>query len=174
MLCWSIAQGRRSYGVTRATRQSRKGRAVSDLAKFIKLERRRRRMLIVTAWGVTRARLEAMVLPFRLIAQSLALSDGAEPINGETVSDELEEIRWSTEVLSARLPWCGNCLAQAIAAKRYLNRKRIRSTLFLGVGRGTHQTSNLKAFEAHAWVESAGRVLTGRSDSVYRVIYSQS
>jgi hypothetical protein len=152
-----------------------KGGAVGALGKFLGLERRKRRVLVGSALGVTRARLETRVIPFRRIAQSLALGDENERVGRETSFDQLEAVRWSTAVLSVRLPWCRNCLAQAVAAKRYLNRKGIPSTLFLGVTTEAPQTGgNLEAIEAHAWIECDGRVLTGESDTEFQIIYSQS
>jgi len=148
--------------------------SIGALGKFFRLGRLRRRVLVGSALGITRARLEAKMIPFRRIVQSLALGDENERVGRETPFDELEAVGWSTAVLSARIPWCRNCLAQAVAAKRYLNRKRIPSTLFLGVSTEATQGGSLKAIEAHAWIECDGRVLTGDQQTEFQIIYSQS
>lgn len=148
---------------------------MSALGKFLALGRRKRRMLIESALGVTWARAETRVIPFRRIARSLALANKCERVGREACLNQLEAVKWSTAALSARLPWCRNCLAQAIAAKRYLNRKGIPSTLFLGVSTEASQSGgDIEAIEAHAWIECDGRVVTGNTDTKFHIIYSQS
>lgn len=57
--------------------------------------------------------------------------------------------------LAPRLPWRCMCLEQAIAAQLMLRRRRVPSTLYLGVGRGP------QALEAHAWLRAGELILTG-------------
>lgn len=57
--------------------------------------------------------------------------------------------------LAPWLPWRCLCLEQAIAAQLMLRRRRIPSTLYLGVGRGP------AALEAHAWLRCGELILTG-------------
>lgn len=148
---------------------------MGSVGKFLVLESWKQRALVESAIGVTWARLETKVIPFRRIVRSLALGNEDSRVDWEKSFNQLDAVRWSTAVLSARLPWCRNCLAQAVAAKRYLNRKGIPSTLFLGVATEAPQSRrNLETIEAHAWIECDGRILTGESGTKFQIIYSQS
>ena len=128
-------------------------------------------MLWGSAWRLSWARFQTKVIPFRRIAKSLEMPENRKRTNrSRRPVDHAAAVQWSTNVLSARLPWCRNCLAQAVAGKRYLNRRGIASTLYLGV------TTDPGAddLDAHAWLESNGQIVTGQSATDYKVIYSQS
>jgi len=56
---------------------------------------------------------------------------------------------------SGRVPWRCLCFEQALAARMMLKRRRIGSTLYLGVARRREQ------LDAHAWLRSGDRILTG-------------
>jgi hypothetical protein len=144
------------------------------LQKFLALGSRKQHVLVRTAIAVTWARVETQVVPFRRIAQSLEHAEFDNPTGRDGTFDEVEAVGWSIGVLADRLPWCGNCLAQAVATKRYLNRLSIPSTLFLGVTTSAPQTGDLSAIEAHAWIECGGQILTGQTDDEYKIVYSQS
>ena len=125
-------------------------------------------MLLGSAWRLSWARLQTKTIPFRWIAKSLETSEnGRRAKPSRRPVDHAAAVKWSTRVLSARLPWCRNCLAQAVAAKRYLNRRGIASTLYLGV------EPSADDLDAHAWLESGGQILTGASATDYEIIYSQ-
>ena len=67
-----------------------------------------------------------------------------------------EKVRQTIETMSWRLPRETKCLIQAIAAQFMLKRRRINSTLYLGVA-----LSKKKGMKAHAWVRCGGITLTG-------------
>lgn len=143
----------------------------ANLTKLRALSARERRILLGSVWRIARARLETRFVPFRRIAGALEMPPDSE--RGDSPADSIGHaaaVKWSTQILSSKLPWCGNCLAQAVAAKRYLNRRGIPSTLYLGV---TTEPGS-RELAAHAWLESGGQILTGESTMDYKVIYSQS
>jgi hypothetical protein len=144
---------------------------MNSLGKFWALSDDKRKMLLGSAWRISWARLQIRIVPFQRIAESLEMpANGRHAVLAGASRDHASAVKWSTAILAARLPWCRNCLAQAVAAKRYLNRCGAASTLYLGV------TTEAAAadLEAHAWLESDGQILTGESDDEYQVIYSQS
>jgi len=144
---------------------------MSSLEKLRKLASYERRILLGSAWRLSWARLQTKVIPFRRIVKSLETSDNGRSSQPSRPSvDHAAAVKWATSVLSAKLPWCRNCLAQAIAAKRYLNRQGIASTLYLGVT--TEPGAN--ELDAHAWLECGNQILTGESATDYKIIYSQS
>jgi hypothetical protein len=70
-----------------------------------------------------------------------------------------ERIAWAIAAASQFVPG-STCLTQAVAAHLLLRRSGWLATLCLGVLRGP-----LDGFQAHAWVESQGRVLIGQGFS---------
>ena len=143
---------------------------MGDLARLRSLSPARRRLLLAVAVRLTWARVETAVVPFRRIAERLgATRRGATP-TAEEAAAHLDAVVWSTRVLAARLPWGRNCLAQALAAKRYLDRRGVDSTLYLGVA--AEETT--RDLEAHAWIEASGEIVTGAPIDGYEVIYSRT
>lgn len=57
---------------------------------------------------------------------------------------------------AARVPWRADCLVQALAAQRWLGRKRIPTTFHIGL-----PTESSDEFEAHAWLKHGEIVVTG-------------
>ena len=120
--------------------------------------------------AVLAAQAALALVPFRRVA------DGAGRLverPGDAAADPgqraaAEKIGWAVRAVARRTPWATKCLAQALAAKWLLNRRRLPGTLYLGV-RGT-QTAG-KSLAAHAWVRSGGMTLTGESGAEsFRVI----
>ena len=68
----------------------------------------------------------------------------------------LQRISWAVVTMSHHLPWECKCLVQAIAGKKMLQRRRIGSTLYLGVAK-----EGENALVAHAWLRSGSMILTG-------------
>ncbi|ARU55251.1 hypothetical protein OLMES_1167 [Oleiphilus messinensis] len=69
---------------------------------------------------------------------------------------------------SDRLPWECKCLAQALVAQIMLSRRKIATTLYIGVTRDSDET---RQHQAHAWVRYGEHYLTGgRGHKRYTVI----
>jgi hypothetical protein len=140
---------------------------MNALTKLLGLSAMERRALLETALGVSWARLEVHLFPFQRVANSITAS--TPPLRAQGIRQkELELVRWATDVVAARLPWCRNCLAQAVGAKRVLNRRGISSTMHLGVASG----GPAEAFQAHAWLEVDGQIVAGRTDGDFKVLFS--
>lgn len=143
----------------------------STLARIRSLSPQQRRTLLEALTALGRARLEVRFRPFRSIVSSI---EGPAPRDDRATSSaelhDLETVSWAFRVLGARVPPFGNCLTQAVAAKRLLNRRGIGSTLHLGVAPGPGQAP----FEAHAWLEARGRVVIGQTEQTFKVLYSDA
>ena len=70
---------------------------------------------------------------------------------------EVDRIGWAVRSAARFVPGA-TCLPQALAAEAILRRRGHPADLRLGVTRGDH------GVEAHAWVESYGRVIVGDGD----------
>jgi hypothetical protein len=67
-----------------------------------------------------------------------------------------ERVGWALAVAARVVPWRADCLVQAIAARRWLERERQPADVHIGV----HKAPDGR-FEAHAWLRSGGVTVTG-------------
>lgn len=80
--------------------------------------------------------------------------------NPEVESAEAaREVRADLGTLCRYLPWSPTCLVKAVAAHGLLARRGVAATLVLSVMPGGQA-----AVSAHAWLEAAGLVVTGRGE----------
>ena len=125
------------------------------------------KVLLLEAWitlGLSRGMV--LTLPFRWIAPGLR---ARLPESAQTYGQaQARAVGWALRVASKYTPWKSNCLAQAIAGKRMLHRRKLSSTLVLGVRKGEQDE-----FEAHAWLDVGPITLTGGHDHAgYSVVSS--
>lgn len=103
------------------------------------------------------ARLALAVLPFKKVAGRLGEHMGQAIDFPLLESDELPAVVItvnSIKTMSRHLPWECKCLVQAAALKMMLKRRRIISTLYLGVVKD-------ETFMAHAWLRVGDTVVLG-------------
>ena len=130
---------------------------MSLVTKFFKKPLSEKGLYLETTFWLGISRLEILILPFRWIApflgQHMASSDG----NNEN-RDRQTVISVSRAILtmSRHLPWESKCLVQAISGKMMLSRRKIPSTLYLGVAKKEDGDLN-----AHAWLRVGGIVALG-------------
>ena len=101
------------------------------------------------------ARIAVIAFPFRVLAARLGVRQ-AETSAVAAPHPALHRVAWAIAAASRRAPWRSGCLEQAIAAKAMLRRRRISSTLYLGVGRDP--------VAAHAWLRVGDLNVTGGRD----------
>ena len=99
-------------------------------------------------------RLGLWLLPFGVLRALLAWLVPTQPARPE---EQLapDRVAWAVMVASRYVPRA-TCLAQALATQALLRRAGCPARLQLGAAR-----SERGQFEAHAWVESRGRVVIG-------------
>jgi hypothetical protein len=74
-------------------------------------------------------------------------------------------IAWAVQAVARNVPLGFVCLPQAIAAKWMLRRRKLPSTLYLGLQRD----DELK-LTAHAWLRVGNTILTGRAESLNHTV----
>jgi transglutaminase superfamily protein len=127
---------------------------------FGRLTWARRRLLAEAVLCLALARLSVLSVPFRRLSRRL----GTHGRESSTAAHALPTLRvlgdvvWSLQAASRRLPWRCACIEQGIAGKMMLRRRRIASTLYLGVAREAEAGSTATA---HAWLRSGDLTLTG-------------
>jgi len=105
--------------------------------------------------GVVRLGLE--LVPFSTLRKFLFKPTSLLRNLGKDFSEEY--LVWSVAVVSPYVPKT-TCLAQALAAQLLLQRAGHQARLHIGVNYGIGGR-----LEAHAWVESQGRILIGGFDT---------
>ena len=119
--------------------------------KFLRLPAADRSLLLHSVLLVGAARLALWVLPFntarRLFGRRTRHSGDQVP--------SIERIGWAISVAKTFVPK-GNCLPQALAAESLLGQSGYPVELRIGVAKRVDG-----GLEAHAWVESAGRLVVG-------------
>jgi hypothetical protein len=133
------------------------------LAKFLRLPRSERRLVIGAALTVALVRLELWTLPLATVRRRVGNS-GRNKFGRRqgTVSPSrpgAERISWAVGAAARFVPGGSNCLVRALAAEAMLGRFGYQSQLKIGVGK-----TPAGQFEAHAWLESEGRTLIGQFD----------
>ncbi len=102
-------------------------------------------------------RVVIQIVPFRHIVDGLGMHMTESPFDGEPdVYDFLSTLSKCITTWSRLLPCECKCLVQAITAKKMLDLRHIKSTLYLGVKK---EEGNL--FCAHAWVRAGNNIITG-------------
>ena len=145
---------------------------MSTYGAFARLSWADRRLLVEAVLCLAVARLWVLLIPLRLLSRRLGRRGGESSIaaHSDATARMLAHITWSLQAISHRLPWRCACIEQGIAAKRMLRRRRIASTLYLGVARSPEPDSQPTA---HAWLRSGPLFITGApSHEQYTVVSS--
>lgn len=124
------------------------------LRKFASLSPSERGLLLRTAILLSAVRLALWLLPFRRIA---SVTERNRSRAGKTVTRP-DQVAWAVRAVSRYVPK-PTCLVQALTAKVLLENAGFSARLHIGVAKGA-----AKPFEAHAWVEARGMVITGAGE----------
>jgi Transglutaminase-like superfamily len=125
------------------------------LSRFYRLPTSERRLLAKAALLLGAIRVGLWLLPFRTLR---SLLDKAARFHRLRESDyqPTDVVVWAVEVAARYMPGFNTCLTKALAAQVLLSRRGRPALLRIGVIRSAEGK-----FEAHAWVESDGRVVIG-------------
>lgn len=119
-------------------------------------------VLLGAAWLALR------LIAFRRLARRLG------PLQAETSLEappahlaQAQRVRLAIARVAPRTPWESNCFPQALAAKVWLRRRGIPSTLYLGVAlnKADAGAPDQAPMEAHAWLRCGPLVVTGARGS---------
>jgi hypothetical protein len=127
------------------------------LYKFLDLKRKDKLLLFKAFLLLGGIRLALWTLPFRTL--QVILEEGSSRIAGtEAYHLPPERIAWAVGIISPFIPKA-TCFSQALAAYVLLASYGYKPSLQIGVARGDNYQ-----LEAHAWVESRGKVIIGGSE----------
>lgn len=116
-------------------------------------------LLEATVW-LAFSRLALLLIPFKQISPHLgSLQHESSHEVPPATEQAAEQVGWAVRAVARRTLWESACLAQAISAKAMLRRRRITSTLYLGLDKDSNQS-----LQAHAWLRCGAEVLTGKAE----------
>jgi len=113
-------------------------------------------LYLETAFWLGVSRLAILILPFRWIAPFLGTHMAQSDENAYRDRKTAIFISRAILVMSCHLPWECKCLTQAVSCKMMLQRRRIPSTLYLGVSKKEDGDLN-----AHAWLRAGDMIILG-------------
>lgn len=125
---------------------------------FLRLPSSDRRLLISAALLLGTIRLGLWLIPFLTLRRLLGKFAEPRTSTQEAEASSTDRVLWAVTVASRYVPGANTCLTQALAAQVLLARRGGVACLRLGVARQEGR------FQAHAWLESQGKVIFGRSE----------
>lgn len=126
----------------------------------------RRALLLEAALRLSWYKVALFVLPFRWIAPRLGRSvqEGPQRESADQLADA-RRIGWAVSLMARKLPWHSRCLVRAVTAKVMLQRRGLRSTLYLGVRR-----EDGRKVSSHAWLRCGDMPLVGGLSADYTIL----
>lgn len=104
-----------------------------------------------------------LYMPFKYVKKRLG-----EPKKESAREEPLEVYRLAKEIRGLVLlackytPWESECLIRAMLVQHFLKRKKIATTIYLGVNK-----DDLNNMKAHAWLRCGEMIVTGHSQKRY-------
>lgn len=123
------------------------------LRKFLHLANSDRQLLLSAALIIGTVRLGLWLLPFQIWRQLVA--EMRQTTHKRQKTQSVDKVVWAVAVASRYMPGGVKCLARALATQVLLGQRGYQAQLHIGVAKGEG------GLEAHAWVESQGRVVIG-------------
>jgi len=133
---------------------------VEHVHKFLRLSTAERQLLIKAALLLEAIKLGMRLLPFRTLRHLLARVARTPVGAWRADHSSPERVVWAVETASRHTLGVKTCLTQALAAQILLARRGRPALLHVGVAKGGEPGQ----FQAHAWVESEGKVVIGGSE----------
>ena len=129
---------------------------MQQLHKFLSLPAVEKTLLLKAALLVVLVKLSLIILPFKMIQ---GLTNYIGQVLSKSYSNTIspEQISWAVAVASRYLLSTKNCLPQALTGHMLLKQYGHPANLGFGVYKG-----NEIKFEAHAWIESKGKIIIGK------------
>lgn len=136
---------------------------MTRLRKFLGLTSDERRLLVSAALLLGAIRLGLGLFSFQTFRRLLARLTRASAGLRHADSPSPDRIAWAVTVASRYTPGARTCFVKALAAQVLLTRRGYPTHLRIGVIRGEEGQ-----LQAHAWVESQGRIVIGGTESPSR------
>lgn len=139
---------------------------------------KRDKLLIVEVFILTATfRMAMLTIPFKKLKKYMGdLNKESSYEIDKSLYKEIGRIKWSIEKVAKHTPWESKCLVQALTAQFLLSRKKIDSTLYLGVSRKRmfseeiNNQDNKSDFIAHSWIRCGDFFVTGGNGEKFATV----
>lgn len=131
------------------------------LSKLLRISSAERRLLINTALLLGVIRVSLWLLPFQTLCRLVTKSRRKSAASQEADQVSVRRVARAVTLASRYIP--ATCLTQALATMVLLRRIGQPASLRIGVSKGERGD-----FQAHAWVESQGRIVIGNLADISR------
>ena len=129
---------------------------MSRLRRFLRMSADERWLLIRAAVLLQVISVGMRLLPFRTLRRLIVLAQMNRADSRSADRLPVERIAGAVEAADRHMPGEKTCLTQALAAQTLLVRQGYPALLHIGAAKGEEGQ-----LQAHAWVESEGRVVIG-------------
>jgi hypothetical protein len=126
------------------------------IRKFLHLSRDDKKLLMRATWLLWVCRLGLWLVPFKALRRYLANVERGALFRLNAGSIDIDRIIWAVAMASRYVP-AATCLTQALAGQVLLKQHCAPAHLRIGV-----MKNDRGALQAHAWIESEGRVVIGK------------
>lgn len=127
---------------------------------FLKINRSDKKLLLEAFFltGINRGAI--LLIPFSKIKKYSGLykEESTFKIDNE-IYRIIKRVQWALRIVSKYTPWESKCLVQGLTAQKILKKRKINSTLYLGVKK--NKENNLLA---HAWLRCGEVFVTGEQE----------
>ena len=132
----------------------------SIIVRFFKKNRSERQLFLLAYFTTTYISFLVALIPKKVILKRIGAlrveSDFEISLENQNTADQISKAIRRTVRYT---PWRVTCLAQAILAKYLLKRRKIASTLYLGVAK-----DGQGGLIAHAWLRCGSQIITGKEE----------
>lgn len=105
-------------------------------------------------------RFAILFIPFNKLARKIGKYNDESTYEASYLEKvTIGNISWAVNVARKRTPWESKCLVQALTAQLMLKKRKISSTVYLGVAKNKE-----KKLKAHAWLRCGSEIITGNNE----------
>lgn len=133
------------------------------IISFFKVSNKDKFLFLEALFLIGLARLAIRFFSFKRLMSILGTPKTETPITGLTPQEQLR-LRAFTKAINRASNvafWHTMCYEQAVTAKIMLKRRRIISTIYIGMMKKTEEGNQL---EGHAWIRTGDYMVTGKTD----------
>ncbi len=128
-----------------------------QIKKYCSLDKTERKILNRTFFWLIYAFVLVRLIPLKWFNSILGEYNNVVEVTLNTKQLQLIfVVKKNIRRVKKHLPWKVKCFEEAITAKKLLEMVNIKSTLYLGVRKGSKQT-----LKAHAWLKSGDKFVSG-------------
>lgn len=129
---------------------------INKFGTFIKLRFKDKLLVLETFILTAIARVIILIIPFNKIKKHIGIHKKETSFEIDNTTSQIAfRVGWAVGHVSKNTPWQSKCLVQALTAQRMLKRRKVSSTIYLGVKKKEGK------MEAHAWLRCGHIYVTG-------------